>query len=128
VDQPVRDDHFTYAFFFLADLKNLVLDTVGKLGKILIGMNKALGEIPMTVKLRTGVKDGKNTAHKLMPRLSTEWNVKCITVGRNFFFVVAQLYIYGLAPWTNKTTAVHATRRLGLHQAVRASCQGTRGR
>ena len=66
--------------FFLGDLKILVLDTVGKLGKILIGMNKALGEIPMTVKLRTGVKDGKNTAHKLMPRLSTEWNVRCITV------------------------------------------------
>ena len=58
-----------------------MLDTVGKLGKILIGMNKALGEIPMTVKLRAGVKDGKNTAHKLIPRLSTEWNVKCITVG-----------------------------------------------
>jgi len=57
-----------------------VLDTVGKLGKILIGMNKALGEIPVTVKLRTGVKDGRNTAHKLMPRLSTEWNAGCITV------------------------------------------------
>jgi hypothetical protein len=71
---------FTYAFsLFLTDL-NLVLDTVGKLGKILTGMNKALGEIPMTVKLRAGVKDGKNTAHKLMPRLSTEWNVGCITV------------------------------------------------
>ena len=65
-----------------------MLDTVGKLGKILIGMNKALGEIPMTVKLRTGVKDGKNTAHKLMPRLSTEWNVGCITVGYFFFGVV----------------------------------------
>ena len=55
-------------------------------------MNKALGEIPMTVKLRTGVKDGKNTAHKLMPRLSTEWNVGCITVGYNFsnflFFII----------------------------------------
>ena len=77
--------------FFLADLIILVLDTVGKLGKILIGMNKALGEIPMTVKLRTGVKDGKNTAHKLMPRLSTEWNVGCITVGYNFFFDVVHI-------------------------------------
>ena len=26
------------------------------------------------------MKDGKNTAHKLMPRLSTEWNAGCITV------------------------------------------------
>uniref|UniRef100_A0A8H7XP70 tRNA-dihydrouridine(47) synthase [NAD(P)(+)] n=1 Tax=Psilocybe cubensis TaxID=181762 RepID=A0A8H7XP70_PSICU len=57
-----------------------LLDTVGKLGKILIGMNKALGEIPVTVKLRTGVKDGKNTAHKTMPRLAAEWNVGCITL------------------------------------------------
>jgi hypothetical protein len=67
-----------------ADLRGFVivsvLDSVGKLGKILIGMNKALGEIPVTVKLRTGVKDGKNTAHKLMPRLSTEWSAGCITV------------------------------------------------
>ena len=73
-----------------------MLDTVGKLGKILIGMNKALGEIPMTVKLRTGVKDGKNTAHKLMPRLSTEWNVRCITVGYNsyFYFLAFSKFFY----------------------------------
>ena len=110
-----------------------MLDTIGKLGKILIGMNKALGEIPMTVKLRTGVKDGKNTAHKLMPRLSTEWNVGCITVGYIFWPYLQLKFFYkifnnGLAPWTNKTTAVHAARRLGLYQAVRAGCQGTRGR
>lgn len=61
-------------------LASLVLDAPGKLGKILVGMNKALGEIPVTVKLRTGVKDGKNTAHKLMPRLHNEWNAGCITV------------------------------------------------
>ena len=116
----------------MAELKILVLDTVGKLGKILIGMNKALGEIPVTVKLRTGVKDGKNTAHKLMPRLSTEWSVGCITVGYNFLALSTSIknscFLYDLAPWTNKTTAVHATCRLGLHQAVRAGCQGTRGR
>jgi len=43
-------------------------------------MNKALGEIPVTVKLRTGVKDGKNTAHKLMPRVAGEWGASCLTV------------------------------------------------
>ncbi|KAF8065084.1 hypothetical protein FPV67DRAFT_1562931 [Lyophyllum atratum] len=57
-----------------------LLDTAGKLGKILIGMNKALGEIPVTVKLRTGVKDGRNTAHKLMPRAAAEWGAGCITL------------------------------------------------
>ena len=67
-------------FFDWLYINKLVLDTVGKLGKILIGMNKALGEIPMTVKLRTGVKDGKNTAHKLMPRLAPEFGAAAITV------------------------------------------------
>lgn len=57
-----------------------MLDNAGKLGKIIIGVNKALGDIPVTVKLRTGVKDGKNTAHKLMPRLAPEFGAACITV------------------------------------------------
>ena len=34
----------------------------------------------MTIKLRTGVKDGRNTAHKLMPRIASEWGVGCMTV------------------------------------------------
>ena len=57
-----------------------MLDAAGKLGKILIGMNRALGEIPLTIKMRTGVKEGRNTAHKLMPRISSEWNVAAMTV------------------------------------------------
>lgn len=64
-----------------------VLDTPGKLGKILIGMNKALGEVPVTVKLRTGVKDGRNTAHKLMPRVASEWGAGCITVRAQHFLI-----------------------------------------
>jgi tRNA-dihydrouridine synthase 3 len=44
-------------------------------------MSRALGEIPVTVKLRTGVKDNKNTAHKLMPRLAPEFRASAITVG-----------------------------------------------
>lgn len=61
-----------------------VLDAPAKLSKILIGMNKALGEIPLTVKLRTGVKEGKNTAHKLMPRLAAETGIGAMTV--SFYF------------------------------------------
>lgn len=63
-----------------------MLDAPGKLGKILVGMNKALGEIPLTVKLRTGVKDGRNTSHKLMPRLAPEWGVGAVTVSALLFF------------------------------------------
>lgn len=57
-----------------------MLDAPGKLGKILTGMNRALGEIPLTVKLRTGVREGRNTSHKLMPRIAAEWNVAAMTV------------------------------------------------
>ncbi|KAF8468766.1 hypothetical protein JB92DRAFT_3058588 [Gautieria morchelliformis] len=35
-----------------------LLDQPGRLGKILVGMNRALGKIPLTLKVRTGVKDG----------------------------------------------------------------------
>ncbi|KAF8888787.1 zinc finger dihydrouridine synthase [Infundibulicybe gibba] len=57
-----------------------LLDAPGKLGKIIVGMTKALDGIPVTVKLRTGIKDGKNIAHKLMPRLATEWGASCISL------------------------------------------------
>lgn len=56
-----------------------VLDTPGKLGKILIGMNRALGDIPLTIKVRTGVREGKNTAHKLVPRLGS-WGIGAFAI------------------------------------------------
>lgn len=66
----------------LSSLKSMsVLDSPGKLSRILVGMNKALGEIPLTVKLRTGVKEGRNTAHKLMPRLNSDSSLGAMTVG-----------------------------------------------
>jgi hypothetical protein len=104
----------------------LVLDTVGKLGKILIGMNKALGEIPVTVKLRTGVKDGRNTAHKLMPRLSTEWNAGCITVIWPIYLLRPCCSLQVIASWADKTTALYQTSGLGLHQGVCSGCTCTR--
>ncbi|KAF9518668.1 hypothetical protein BS47DRAFT_1370980 [Hydnum rufescens UP504] len=56
-----------------------LLDTPSKLGKIVLGMNRALGDIPLTIKVRMGVKDGKNTAHKLVPRLRS-WGVGGMTI------------------------------------------------
>ena len=97
----------------------LVLDAAGKLGKILIGMNQALGEIPVTVKLRTGVKDGKNTAHKLMPRLATEWSAGCITVCDRLSVFGCYVFSFTLispkAAWTYAATTVYKTCRLGLY-------------
>ncbi|KAL7414904.1 hypothetical protein BDY24DRAFT_384976 [Mrakia frigida] len=57
-----------------------LFDAPGKLGKILVGMSRALGSVPLTVKMRTGIKDRQNTAHKLIPRFATEWGVNGMTI------------------------------------------------
>ncbi|KAJ2919730.1 hypothetical protein MD484_g702, partial [Candolleomyces efflorescens] len=91
---------------FRAGSGSALLDATGKLGKIIVGMNKALGEIPLTVKIRTGVKDGKNTAHKLMPRIATEWQAGCITLhGRT-----RQQRYTRLADWDYIKQCVEAVR------------------
>ncbi|GAA6044632.1 hypothetical protein JCM8097_003899, partial [Rhodosporidiobolus ruineniae] len=51
-----------------------------KLGKSLVGMSKVLGEVPLTVKIRTGVSNAQPTAHKLMPRFQKEWGVSAVTM------------------------------------------------
>ena len=57
-----------------------LLAHAGKLGKSLVGMSKVLGEVPLTVKIRTGVSNSQPTAHKLMPRFQKEWGVSAVTV------------------------------------------------
>ncbi|BGP43880.1 tRNA-dihydrouridine synthase 3 [Rhodotorula kratochvilovae] len=51
-----------------------------KLGKSLVGMSKVLGEVPLTIKIRTGVSNSQPTAHKLMPRFQKEWGVSAVTM------------------------------------------------
>lgn len=46
-----------------------LLDSPGKLEKIVRGMNAVSGDIPITVKIRMGTKDNKPTALKLIDRL-----------------------------------------------------------
>ncbi|KAL7620254.1 tRNA-dihydrouridine synthase 3 [Parahypoxylon ruwenzoriense] len=47
-----------------------LLDTPSKLEKMVRGMNVVSGEVPITAKLRTGVRDGKPTAGRLVERLA----------------------------------------------------------
>ncbi len=61
-----------------------MLNVAGKFGKCLMGMNYVLGDVPVTVKMRTGVKDGMPTVHKLMPRLR-DWGVSSVAVGHPTF-------------------------------------------
>jgi tRNA-dihydrouridine synthase 3 len=46
-----------------------LMDSPGKLEKILRGMNAVSDAVPITCKIRTGTKDGKPTAQKLVERL-----------------------------------------------------------
>ena len=46
-----------------------LMDSPGKLEKILRGMNAVSKNVPVTVKIRMGTKDGKPTAQKLVERL-----------------------------------------------------------
>lgn len=92
-----------------------MLDAAGKLGKIVVGMNKALGDIPVTVKLRTGVKDGKNTAHKLMPRLAPEFGASAITVRGLHAGRRSAADMLRIAPRPYEAAAVHEACGLGLH-------------
>ncbi|GAA5853940.1 hypothetical protein JCM8547_008164 [Rhodosporidiobolus lusitaniae] len=57
-----------------------LLAHANKLGKSLVGMSKVLGEVPLTIKIRTGVTNSSPTAHKLMPRLQKEWGVSAVTM------------------------------------------------
>ncbi|WFD36250.1 tRNA-dihydrouridine(47) synthase [NAD(P)(+)] [Malassezia cuniculi] len=55
-----------------------LLDSGNRLGRIVRGMSAALGEIPLTIKLRTGTST--RTAHKLFAKAQTEWGVGAITL------------------------------------------------
>lgn len=46
-----------------------LLDNLSKLEKMLSGMNAVSGEVPITLKIRMGTKDGKPSAKKLIDRL-----------------------------------------------------------
>ncbi|KAG8745497.1 tRNA-dihydrouridine synthase 3 [Ceratobasidium sp. 414] len=62
---------------FKSGAGSALLDNHNKLGRILIGMSRALGEVPLTIKVRTGIKG--NTSHKLMPRLA-RWGVNGFSI------------------------------------------------
>ncbi|CAK5284678.1 unnamed protein product [Mycena citricolor] len=83
-----------------------LLDNPNRLGRLVVGMNRALGEVPVTVKLRTGVKEGKNTAHKLMPKLGPEFGAAAVTLhGRT-----RQQRYSRLADWSYVKSCVTAVR------------------
>lgn len=57
-----------------------LLDQPAKMVRILNGMNAASGDIPVTVKIRTGTRDNKNTATSLVTRVLAETHVAAVTL------------------------------------------------
>lgn len=57
-----------------------LLDQPSKMVRILNGMNACSGDIPVTLKIRTGTKDNKNTAIPLINRMLADTHVAAITL------------------------------------------------
>ncbi|RLV95802.1 tRNA-dihydrouridine [Spathaspora sp. JA1] len=57
-----------------------LLDQPSRLMRMIRGMNASSGDIPVTIKIRTGVKDGKNTAKALVERVMKQEHVAAITL------------------------------------------------
>ena len=55
---------------FKSGAGSALLDAPAKLERMIRGMNVVSGEVPISAKIRMGVKDGKNTAQKLIERLT----------------------------------------------------------
>ncbi|RKU44575.1 tRNA-dihydrouridine synthase 3 [Coniochaeta pulveracea] len=55
---------------FKSGAGSALMDAPSKLERMVRGMNVVSGDVPITVKIRTGVKDGKPTAAKLIERLA----------------------------------------------------------
>ena len=68
---------------YRAGAGSALLDAPSKLEKIVRGMNVVSGEIPITVKVRTGTKDSKPTAERLIERLVLGGEGACDTFGEN---------------------------------------------
>jgi tRNA-dihydrouridine synthase 3 len=103
-----------------------LLDQGSKLGKILRGMSLAAQETPVTIKMRTGIKTGVNTTHKMMPRAVKEWGVGALTVGIiRLVLCLEYLHAADLSlsllsdTWTYATAAIYQDSRLWLYKNMR---------
>lgn len=57
-----------------------LMDSPGRAMRIIKGMNAVSGDMPVTIKMRTGTKETKNTAHSLITKLMEEQQVGSFTL------------------------------------------------
>lgn len=72
-----------HAFFFQGEGCALI-GRLNKFEQIIRGMNSVL-DVPLTVKMRTGIFDNKNIAHTVIPKLR-DWGVSMVTVSIMQYF------------------------------------------
>ncbi|CAG8471532.1 3279_t:CDS:10 [Acaulospora morrowiae] len=78
----------------------------GRIGKIVRGMQKVM-DIPVTVKLRTGIQDNIPVAHKLMPKFES-WGIAMATLhGRS-----RQQRYTKLADWNYISEVSHTVKKM----------------
>ncbi|ODQ64962.1 tRNA-dihydrouridine synthase 3 [Nadsonia fulvescens var. elongata DSM 6958] len=65
---------------YRAGAGSALMDNAGKLARIVRGMSAASGDIPITVKIRTGTKDSNPTAISLANRLINDGQTAAITL------------------------------------------------
>ena len=60
---------------------------MGRTGRFekLVGCMTEVLDVPLTVKMRTGIYESKSTAHNLIPRLR-DWGVALVTVCTGFLW------------------------------------------
>ncbi|KAJ7418544.1 tRNA-dihydrouridine(47) synthase [NAD(P)(+)]-like protein [Pitangus sulphuratus] len=90
-----------------------------KFEQIVRGMNSVL-DVPLTVKIRTGVQEKMNVAHKIIPKIR-EWGASMVTEQRHWdissgerFDILKDFTNYGLEHWGSDTQGVEKTRKFLL--------------
>ncbi|POI22346.1 hypothetical protein CIB84_013908, partial [Bambusicola thoracicus] len=90
-----------------------------KFEQIVRGMNSVL-DVPLTVKIRTGVQEKMNVAHKVIPKIR-EWGASMVTEQRHWdissserFDILRDFTNYGLEHWGSDTQGVEKTRKFLL--------------
>ena len=64
-----------------------------KLEQVCRSMTAIMGEVPLTLKIRTGIYEHKLIAHELVPRIH-DWGISSVTVSNVFFTLVFNLCFY----------------------------------
>lgn len=89
-DQDGHFPNFSFGNTFFQGEGCALVGRLNKFEQIIRGMNSVL-DVPLTVKMRTGIFDNKNIAHTVIPKLR-DWGVSMVTVSiiQYFSFTISR--------------------------------------